>query len=183
MQRPGGLEGPGTSLPTPTSPPQTASTSGSEGLPRLRVCYLSLVSGPRHTGSPALSSGPIVPGKPSTILLRAAVSSHAKHDRACLASASSRENGFQMSITVGFQQHPNSLPQAQQPSLSRTTGAKTKVGPGHAFLLPEHVTRPQGLLVAPECQFHAQEAEEEAAGSQHFLEGRAAPLALREPSS
>lgn len=64
MQRPGGLEGPGTSLPTPTSPPQTASTSGSEGLPRLRVCYLSLVSGPRHTGSPALSSGPIVPGNP-----------------------------------------------------------------------------------------------------------------------
>lgn len=96
----------------------------------------------------------------------------AKHDRAVLASASSQENGFQISITVGFQQHPNGLPQAQQPWLSRTTGAKTKVGPGDAFPLPEQVTGPHQLLVARECQFHAQEVEKEAAGLERFLEGR-----------
>lgn len=98
--------------------------------------------------------------------------SHAKHDRAFLASASSQENGFQISITVGFQQHPNGLPQAQQPQPSRITGAKTKVGPGNAFLLPEQVKGPRRLLVARECQFHAQEVENEAAGLEHFLEGR-----------
>lgn len=157
---------------------------GPEGLPTLRVCYLSLVSGPRPTGSPALSSAP---SSRETLFsrrpLRAAESSHAKHDRARLASASSRENGFQISIAVGFQQHPHSLPQAQQPSLPRTTGAKTKVGPGDASPLPEPVTGPWGPPVAPECQVHAQEVEGEAAASQHFLEGSTDPLARRAPPS
>lgn len=161
----------------PTRPSKSPTVC--EQRPVLRVYCLSLVPGPHPTGSLAPGSGTIILGDPPhagpllglCFLSGAATFSNAKLDCAWLASASSQENGFQISITVGFQQYPNGLPQAQQPPWSRTTGAKTKVGPGNAFLLPEQVKELRRLLVAWECQFHAQEVEKEAAGLEHFLEG------------
>lgn len=91
-----------------------------KGLPVLRVCCWSLASGPHQTRHPwALGIGTIVPGMPPLpgcslglcFFSGAAMFSNAKHDPAFLASANSQENGFQISITVGFQQHPNGLPQ------------------------------------------------------------------------
>lgn len=95
---------------------------------------------------------------------KAAMLSSAKSERAFLAPASSRENGFQISITVGFQQHLNGLPQAQQPWLSRTTGAKTKVGLGNPSLLPEPGRGPVDSWWLQSVRFIAQEVDKEIAG-------------------
>lgn len=116
----------------------------------------SLGFGPHQTGPRALAVAPASWGNPPSPgyslglcrFPRAAIFSNAKHDGAFLASASSLENCFQISIAVGFQQHPNGLPQARQPWLSRTTGAKTKVGPGNALPLSRESRGPadrQGL--------------------------------------
>lgn len=86
-----------------------------------------------------------------------------------LATASSGEKGFQISIAVGFQQHLNGLPQARQPQPSRITGAKTKVGPGSPSCCPG-TSRGPWTVGGLECQFHAQEVVEEEAGSQRALE-------------
>lgn len=134
---------------------------------------LTLVAGPHPTGSPGPWQWPRCLRRSSTTRPLPGALLPSCLEQQCsvtpsmivplLASASSQENGFQISITVGFQQHPNGLPQAQQPQPSRTTGAKTKVGPGNAFLRPEQVKRPRRLLGAREC-VRAQEVEKEAAG-------------------
>lgn len=124
----------------------------------LRVCYLSLVSGPHHSGGPGPQQWHRRPGKSSAPWISASPGSSVQPCQArpcpfglCQLPGEWLPNFYHS----WFPTTSTRFATAQQP-----TGAKTKVGPGNAFLLPEHVTGPHGLREAPECQFHAQEVEE-----------------------
>lgn len=113
-----------------------------QGLPVPGVCCLSLVSGPHQTDSPGSSAG--APWS------REGLCSQATHW--AFAASPKQQCSVMPSIIVPFWPLPTPrrmaskflsqlvsnniqmvLPQAQQPLLSRTTGAKTKVGPGTLF--------------------------------------------------
>lgn len=144
MQRHGGMQGRAhVTLPVYSSVHLKHGTpTVCQGLPMPRVCCLSLVSGPHQTDSPGSSAG--APWS------REGLCSQATHW--AFAASPKQQCSVMPSIIVPFWPLPTPrrmaskflsqlvsnniqmvLPQAQQPSLSRTTGAKTKVGPGTLF--------------------------------------------------
>lgn len=145
-----GYAGPGTRNPASLfiSPPKTRNTycvpgaSYAQGLLFEPSVWASSDRQPWVLGrGTVVPGGPLLPGHSLGLCCfsEAAMFSHAKHNRAFLAPANSQENGFQISIPVGFQQHPNGFATSPAALAVQDHRCQDKGWPRNAFLLPEQV--------------------------------------------